>query len=234
MDSEKYQVFISSPFLKLKRHRKAAVEAVVNWGHIPIALENFSAKAAKDHEVISKAISDCQIYILIMGHHCGSVMPGSDITYTEFEFKAALEKGMDILAFMEDLEEAKEEISEDKNIKNKGIETNRLENFHVLVGDEERIFYRPWNKNTNLEEVFSRGIGELTNQEGGVSLPGWIRAREQERERTVQMALDNIFARDMVRNINGFKKLNERCGIDVGEKESLATCFRDTLSRQHN
>lgn len=222
MTAEKYQVFISSPFRRLRSERKAAVECVVNWGQIPIALENFSAQASKDYQVIEKSIAECQIYILIMGHTCGSIMPESDITYTQYEFDRAVARGMDILVFLQDLYEAKAEIDNDKDIEDKGIEKKRLDAFHKTV-NVERIFYRPWNKSTNFEELCSRALGELLHREGGVALPGWVRAHQGE-ERTVQM---NIFARDMVRNINGFEKLNARCGIDVAEKETLALCFHD-------
>jgi hypothetical protein len=223
MRTEKYQVFISSPFRKLKAERKAAVESVVNWGQIPIALENFTARAAKDYQVIEKAIDDCQIYILVLGHTCGSLMPDGNQTYTEYEFNKAVSKGMDVLAFLQDLDEAKQEIDGDRDIEDKGIEKKRLEQFHQLVSDKERIFYRPWSKSTNFEEICSRALGELIYGENGVTLPGWIRARVGD-ELTVQM---NIFARDMVRNINGFVKLNERCSMDVPEKQTLAICFRD-------
>ncbi len=223
MRTEKYQVFISSPFRKLKAERKAAVECVVNWGQIPIALENFSARASKDYQVIEKAIDECQVYILILGHTCGSLMPGSTQTYTEYEFSRAVAKGMDVLGFLQDLDEAKLEIDADRDIEDKGIEKRRLEKFHELVSDKERKFYRPWSKATNFEEICSRALGELIHGETGVTLPGWIRARAGE-ELTVQM---NIFARDMVRNINGFGKLNARCSIDVPEKQTLAMCFRD-------
>lgn len=223
MRTEKYQVFISSPFRKLKAERKAAVESVVNWGQIPIALENFSARASKDYQVIEKAIDECQIYILILGHTCGSLMPDQAQTYTEYEFDKAVAKGMDVLAFLQDLEEAKLEIDADRDIEDKAIEKKRLERFHQQVSDKERIFYRPWSKATNFEEICSRALGELIYGESGVTLPGWIRARAGD-ELTVQM---NIFARDMVRNINGFGKLNERCSIDVPEKQALARCFRD-------
>jgi hypothetical protein len=49
MDSTdvRYQVFFSSPFKGLESQRKAAVEAVINWGQIPIALERFSARAIR-------------------------------------------------------------------------------------------------------------------------------------------------------------------------------------------
>ncbi len=226
MNREKYQVFISSPFRKLQKKRKAAIESVVNWGQIPVALENFSAHAAKDYQVSEKAIEGSQIYVLILGYTCGSMIPNSDLTYTEFEFEKAMGMGIDVLAFLEDLEEAKARIDSDDDIENKGIEKERLAKFHQRVSDKERIFYRPWRNETNFEEICSRALAELLNGEPGVSLPGWVRAREGE-ESFVQMALSNVFVLDMVRKINGFQKLNERCGIDVREKETLARCFRD-------
>ncbi len=80
METEKYQVFVSSPFKGLEDQRKAVTKAVLNWGHIPIALENFSPQDQRDFEVIRKAVQDCQIYVLILGHSYGSIIEDPNIT----------------------------------------------------------------------------------------------------------------------------------------------------------
>jgi hypothetical protein len=68
LDQEKiFKVFISSTFKDLSEQRKQAVEVIFEQGHIPIALERFSPANESDLNIIKKAISECQIYILILG-----------------------------------------------------------------------------------------------------------------------------------------------------------------------
>jgi hypothetical protein len=62
----RYQIFISSTFEDLRAERKAAVEAVFERGHIPIALENFSPSNESDLQVIKSAMKDCQVYVAIL------------------------------------------------------------------------------------------------------------------------------------------------------------------------
>ena len=88
----------------------------------------------------------------------------------------------------------------------------------VVWGNEERIFYKPWDKDTNFEEECSRALGNLLRE--GPTLPGWVVAGAAD-ERTVQMALDNMFVFDIVKSVTGFEKLNRRCGLHVREKETM-------------
>src|SRR4051794_31316590 len=69
----RYQIFISSPF-SLADERRAAVEAIIEQGHIPIALERSSADHETDLKVIERAIKDSQIYLLILGHRYGEIV----------------------------------------------------------------------------------------------------------------------------------------------------------------
>ena len=234
MEPEKFQVFVSSPFRGLAEQRKAVVQAIINWGHIPIALENFSPQVQRDFEVIRRAIEDCQIYILILGHRYGSIIKEggmqsktAGISYTQFEFEEAIEKRLVPLVFLKEYEQACEEIKTDDNILDKKIEMDRLKSFHDLI-KENKIYYRPWTSDTNLEEVCGRAIRQ-TIDERRVVLPGWIRAGEAENTKKVQMALKNIFVSDMIGNINSFEKLDLRCSIRVEEKQTLARLFRETF-----
>ncbi|MCP3931171.1 MAG: DUF4062 domain-containing protein [Bacteroidetes bacterium] len=232
MESEKYQIFVSSPFRGLEKQRKAVVQSVINWEHIPIALENFSPQVQKDFDVIKKAVQDCQIYILIIGHTYGSIVEnkeitgGREISYTQFEFEEATKQGLVPIVFMKNYKEACDAIMEDSEIEDKGIEKRRLQDFHGLIKKEQGIFYRPWDEKTNLEEVCGRAIKTaICNKK--IELPGWIRAGKDKSTRKAQMALNNVFVLDMIKNINSYKKLDERCSIDVREKETLAKLFRE-------
>ena len=98
-----YKVFISSAFSDFAE-RKAAVEAVFERGHIPIALERFPPADESDLAVIEKAIKGSQIFILIQGHRYGELIPGEDKSYTEFEYDLAQKYGLMTLVFRKEPE----------------------------------------------------------------------------------------------------------------------------------
>jgi hypothetical protein len=223
MLNTKYQVFISSPFKNLEEQRRAAVRAVLKFRHIPIALENFPPKTKKDVDIISQVVRDSQIYILILGHRYGSIVDGYDISYTELEFDIAKETGLDILSFILNIDEARKEILGDDSLTDKTNEINRLERFHHKI--KKHSLSKPWYKETNFGEEFTLGLGELLLE--GVNKPGWVKADESLETKNVYMALKNVFTLDTVKNLNGFKPLDERCSQDKIEKETIAKCIKE-------
>jgi hypothetical protein len=102
MDSNdrRFQIFVSSTFEDLKEERKKAIEVIFERGHIPIALERFSAGNKSDLEVIKKAMSECQVYLLILGHRYGSIPDGEQCGYTEIEYQLAKQNDLLILPFI--------------------------------------------------------------------------------------------------------------------------------------
>src|SRR6266404_4322936 len=101
----RYQVFISSTFKDLEDERKKAIQVVVERGHIPIALERFSAKDESDLKVIKKVIADCQIYLLILGHRYGELVSKKDISFTELEYNLAIKNRLLVLVLQLDQDE---------------------------------------------------------------------------------------------------------------------------------
>ncbi len=184
MDLEKYQVFISSPFRGLEKQRKAIIQAVTNYKHIPIALEIFSPQGQQDFDVIKIAVEECQIYILILGHRYGSIIDDSDtlkkrdISYTQFEFEEAINKRLIPLVFLKDYRVACSEIESDKDILEKQTEMDKLNGFHNLI-KRKNIFYAPWDEKTNLEELCGRALKEVIDSKK-VRLPGWIRPEKDQ------------------------------------------------------
>ncbi len=74
--TRRYQVFIASTFHDLAVERKAAIEAVLSAGHIPVAVEGFSIADEPGLEIIKGALRECQIFILIMVRDTGRWCPG--------------------------------------------------------------------------------------------------------------------------------------------------------------
>lgn len=169
VEIEKYKVFIGSPFFGLEEQRRAAIRAVINWGQIPITLDDFSPQRQRDLDFIRRAIKDCQIYILIIGHRYGNtieiqgVNKGEEISYTQFLFEEALEGDLVPLVFLKDEQLAITEIMNDENILEKETEINRLKSLHETI-KKEGVFLNFWSDNTNLEEVCGRALAQVINE----------------------------------------------------------------------
>lgn len=95
--NKKLQVFVSSTYTDLIEERQAAVQAILDAGHIPAGMELF--KAGKSQmETIRKWIDESDIYMLILGGRYGSIESESGLSYTELEYRYALSKNMPVFA----------------------------------------------------------------------------------------------------------------------------------------
>jgi Domain of unknown function (DUF4062) len=89
---KRLQVFISSTYLDLQEERQAAVEAVLESGHIPAGMELFSAGDASQLELIKQWIDESDVYMLILGGRYGTIDKASGKSYTHLEYEYAIEK----------------------------------------------------------------------------------------------------------------------------------------------
>lgn len=94
----KLQVFISSTYIDLKDERQAAVEAILDAGHIPAGMELFKAGNENQLKTIKRWIDESDVYLLILGGRYGSVETDSRKSYTHLEYEYAIEKGMPVFA----------------------------------------------------------------------------------------------------------------------------------------
>lgn len=98
---KKLQVFVSSTYTDLIEERQAAVEAILDAGHIPAGMELF--KAGKSQmKTIRKWIDESDVYMLILGGRYGSIEKESGLSYTELEYRYALSKDMPVFAIVLD------------------------------------------------------------------------------------------------------------------------------------
>lgn len=96
---KRYQVFISSTYADLQEERQEIMQALLELDCIPSGMELFPAADEDQWSLIKRVIDDCDYYILVMGGRYGSV--GADgVSYTEMEYRYALETGKPIIAFL--------------------------------------------------------------------------------------------------------------------------------------
>ncbi len=215
----RYQVFISSTFRDLADERKAAIEAIFETGHIPIALERFSPADEGDLEIIKQAMSDSQVYVLIIGHRYGELIPGTKISFTEFEYDLAQVYRLKTLVFM--LDEAtvleKRRALDPNNTRDKA----ELLNYDALCKFHDRIrkfrkFFKPGPQFKYMVEV------ALLKNLGSLDQPGFIR---EPSDPAVLAGAQNEFIGDLVSELTSFKKLYVRTQQQKEKKEALAHYF---------
>ncbi len=94
----KLQVFISSTYIDLQEERQAAVQAILNAGHIPAGMELFKAGNNTQLEVIQRWIDESDVYMLILGGRYGSIDEKTQKSYTQLEYEYALRNKKPVFA----------------------------------------------------------------------------------------------------------------------------------------
>ncbi len=94
--NKKLQVFVSSTYTDLKEERQAAVEAILDAGHIPAGMELFKAGNDSQLKTIYKWINESDVYMLILGGRYGTIESSSGKSYTQLEYEYALSRNIPI------------------------------------------------------------------------------------------------------------------------------------------
>lgn len=93
-----YQVFVSSTFKGLEEERQEVMHVLLELDCMPSGMELFPAANETQWNLIKKVIDDCDYYLLIVGGRYGSIGT-EEISYTEMEYRYALETGKPTIAF---------------------------------------------------------------------------------------------------------------------------------------
>jgi hypothetical protein len=217
----RFQIFISSTFRDLREERKKAVEVIFQRGHIPIDLARFSADNESDRKVIEKAIDDCQIYLLMLGHRYGELVPNGDISYTELEYEIAQKKGLQTLVLLMDPEEIKRRRKEldPENERDRAELTNfeRLEKFHRRVREHFVELWTPEDFKYLCLKAIDDNLPKCDKR-------GFVREPE---DPTFLESAENPFIVDIVGKLKGFGKLYERCLTEAQKKRALSAFFKE-------
>lgn len=167
--SSKLQIFVSSTFTDLKEERQAAVEAILRMGHIPAGMELFAAGDNSQWEEIKKWIEDSDVYMLILGGRYGSIMPGTEDSYTEHEFNYAMSLNKPIFSIII----SDEFLAKKKDGDNKVVETESKRKHSLFKSKVMNKICREFN---NIEGVKSSVMETLSNFQRRTDLVGWVRA----------------------------------------------------------
>lgn len=166
---KKYQIFISSTYEDLKEERKKVQDTILSMYQFPIGMEMFSAADEEQWEIIKETIDSSDYYILIIGHKYGSIIKEGEyagISYTQKEFRYALEQKIPVLAFLIDNSVA---ITPEKMEEN----TDKKEKLKQFI--EEIKSGRAVQWWTSKEDLANKVMNSLNKQIQRGKRPGWIR-----------------------------------------------------------
>lgn len=169
---KKLQVFVSSTYTDMLAERQAAVEAILQAGHIPAGMELFAAGNESQLETIRRWIDDSDVFMLILGGRYGSIESKSGKSYIQLEYEYAAEKKKPLFAAV---------ISDaylDAKVKEKGksaketINGQLLDSFREIVTNRICRFFGGPN---DINSIVHHSLHEFQQNE---NLAGWIHGSE--------------------------------------------------------
>jgi len=162
---KRYQVFVSSTYADLKEERRRVIQTLMEMDCIATGMELFPAADEEQWQFIKHVIDDCDYYLLIIGGRYGS-LTSEGISYTEKEFDYAVDRGIKVIALLQDLNE----IPNDK-LESDPKAQESLKQFREKVSSGRLI--KPWRSAEDLP-----GLVAISLQKTMTSYPamGWVRA----------------------------------------------------------
>lgn len=199
---KKLQVFISSTFTDLQSERQAAVQAVLDAGHIPAGMELFRAGNESQMSTIKKWIDNSDVYMLILGGRYGSLDSKTNRSYTQLEYEYAISKKMPVFAVV---------LSESY--------------LHIKAAHGENVFEKD---NKELYEIFKKTVlsklvkfvddekdiklavhGTLADFLNEYELTGWVRGSDTE-DTTATLKENAALSKENARLLKEINALNEK------------------------
>lgn len=170
--NKKLQVFVSSTYTDLIEERQAAVQAILDAGHIPAGMELF--KAGKSQmKTIQKWIDESDVYMLILGGRYGSIEEESGLSYTELEYKYAISKNMPVFAIV--LNESFLFGKAASTGKDAVFEKDYVNKYNTFKNFVQKQIVRFINNIDQIPSTIHAQLNDLLN-DTDYNLIGWIRA----------------------------------------------------------
>ncbi|WP_114766967.1 DUF4062 domain-containing protein [Vibrio rhodolitus] len=159
--SVKHQVFVSSTYLDLVEERRHVTQTLLEADCIPVVMELFPASNVDQWSFIKSMIDESDYYVLILAGRYGS-LSSEGISYTEKEYRYALETGKPIISFLYENVDA---LTADKCERDPSS-AEKLQAFRALA---EKKLCKYWENTFDLRLKISNSIYNLkrTHPRGG-------------------------------------------------------------------
>ena len=154
--------------------RQAAVGAILKAGHIPAGMELFTAGDQAQMEIIKKWIDESDVYMLILGGRYGSLIPDSELSYTEWEYDYAVENGKPLFAVVIESEALEAKVRLKGTANTEGDNLKEWKKFKEKVLSKQSNFF---SDNKDIRLCVSESLKEFSDR---ADLKGWISGSEVE------------------------------------------------------
>lgn len=170
----KLQIFVSSTYLDLRTERQAAVQAILETGHIPAGMELFAAGNEEQMQVIRRWIDQSDIFLLILGRRYGSIEPstGKSYIHLEYDYARALEKPFFALVLSDGFINSKIRTGESVDAVTERAAPDKFNAFRDQVTSKLCKFVEDPK---DIRFAIAQSIGELEKRH---QLVGWVSRRE--------------------------------------------------------
>lgn len=169
MSDVRYQVFVSSTYADLKDERANVSQAIMEMNCFPAGMELFPASSIEQFDFIKTVIDESDYYVLIIGGRYGSLTE-EGISFTEKEFDYAIEKNIEICAF---IHSEPESIASGKTDENSELRA-KLEKFKTKVSSGRLVKY--WTEPTELPGKVVVSLNAAIRRKPST---GWVRGDHQ-------------------------------------------------------
>lgn len=169
---KKLQVFVSSTYTDLREERQAAVQAILNVGHIPAGMELFTAGDESQKETIKKWIDESDVYMLILGGRYGAIDPVSGKSYTHWEYDYAGEIGKPRFAVVISDKALDEKVKRDGKSVLEMINPQKYDEFKQDVLSKISKFF---DDSRDIQLALIQKMSEFATRE---DLVGWISGKD--------------------------------------------------------
>jgi hypothetical protein len=177
MLGRRYQVFVSSTYTDLVDERAEVMQALLELDCMPAGMELFPAANDAQWEWIKRVIDGSDYYVVVVGGRYGSVSNTTGQSYTEMEYRYALEAGKPVVAFLHESPDRIEAGKTETTVAGR----RKLAHFRQLL--EQRLC-KYWSSPPDLGAKVSRGITQLIKHNPAV---GWIRVDEIPEDQTKEV-----------------------------------------------
>lgn len=229
--NKKLQVFVSSTYTDLIEERQAAVEAILDAGHIPAGMELFKAGDKSQLETIYKWIDECDIFMLILGGRYGSIEEKTDKSYTQLEYEYATTRKpfFSIVLKKSFLHvKASQAINDDQIFESKNIK--KYNEF------KKQVMSKIVKEVDSIDKISTAIHATLQEYSNNPDLPGWVRS-DSLKDNTELLKENYALVNDKIQLLNENQKiqqqlnksLNHRSYIDGLSYNDVKKCLNNSM-----
>ena len=97
---KRYQIFVSSTFNDLRDERRMVFDAIIRKKCFPVGMEWFPSLSRDSLGYIQEIIRDSDFFLLLVGGRYGDSVDENGTSFTELEYRYAIEKGIPVIPFI--------------------------------------------------------------------------------------------------------------------------------------